>query len=361
MMVKTDFPPSLLQVSQHPVRGTIILCFMFFSFFYSSVVQGETLRKEISTVKKQKEALNFEQQRLLKEVNIIKEMMSRLSHDSEENKEKLEKHQGDISKALPLLVRLERSNPLKMIIDPRTGQYRMRGIILMRSLVSSLKHKMQQIEAALNDITVMSHELSIKNETICHLLQGLENQKVQLSLLENKKIEAWTKEELDRISKEDDINTLLEESRATLSKTERDISSATALKGLPFRRLGQPVVGRLFKDTALQSKFSPHSKGIFFETSKNAQVCAPAKGKIAYRGPFRTHAEILIIDHGEKVHTILMGMHKINADVGKIVYAGEKLGTMAGYGSESPKLYLELWHEGKYIDPTPYFAIKTLE
>lgn len=338
-----------------------IFCLILFCSLYSSTAHGETSRKEISIVKKQKEILSLEQQRLLKEADTIEKMIQGLSLISDNKRQQLVDHQDEISKTLPLLVRLERANPIRMMVDPTTGEYKVRGIILMRFLISSVKYKMQQIEAELNDITIMSNDLEIKNESTRQLLQELEHQKARLSLLENKKTEAWTKEELDRLSKENDINTLLDESRSTLSKTARAASAATALKGLPFRRLEKPVVGKIFKDAALQSKFSPHSQGLFFETPKNAQVCAPAKGKVTFKGPFRTHTEILIIDHGEKAHTILMGMNKIDADIGKNVYAGEKLGTMAGYGSELPKLYLELRHKGKSIDPTPYFAIKTLE
>lgn len=328
---------------------------------YCPVGHAAPTRQEITEVKKQKEALYLEQKRLLKEAVTIEEMLQRLSLDSEEKKKKLEEHQREIAKNLPLLVRLERSNPLRMLVDPSTGQYKVRGIILTRFLISSLKRTMEQVQTALNDIAVKSKDLEIKSESTRQLLSAIENQKKQLSLLELSKIESWTKAERDRLSKEEDVNILLEESRATLSKTARAASLATALKGLPFHKLEKPVVGRIFKDAALQNKFSPHSKGLFFETKKNAQVCAPAKGTITFKGPFRGQSEILIIDHGEEVHTILMGMHKIDAYIGKNVYAGEKLGTMAGYGSEGPKLYLELRHKGKSIDPTPYFAVKILE
>jgi septal ring factor EnvC (AmiA/AmiB activator) len=337
-----------------------IMLVAFCCFSYSPT-HAATLRQDITTVKKQKEALTHEQKRLLTEVDAIGKMIEELSLLSEEKKETLENHQTQISKTLPLLARLGRSNPFRMVIDPTMGQEKVRGIVLTRFLVSSIKHKMQQVQENLNEITVKTNDLAIKSQSTQQLLQEIERQKMQLSLEENKKIKDWTKAELDRLANEEDPNTLLDESRATLSKTTRAIAAATAVKGLPFRRLEQPVEGKIFKDSALQNKFSPHSQGIFFETQKNALVCAPAKGKIVFKGPFRNQAEILIIDHGEMAHTILMGMDKINAEVGKKVYAGQKLGTMAGYGSGQPHLYLELLHKGKSIDPAPYFAMKNLE
>ncbi|MBA3813606.1 MAG: peptidoglycan DD-metalloendopeptidase family protein [Alphaproteobacteria bacterium] len=329
--------------------------------FYSQATLADTLRQEITGIKKQKEVLNLEKKRLLEESDSIEKMIQDLARVSEEKKENHAKHQIEISKTLPLLARLERSNPLRIIIDPATGQYKARGIILMRFFISSIKNKMQQIKIDLNDINVRTSDLAIKNQLTRHLLQEIERRKEKLSLVENKKIETWTKAERDRLDKEEDSNTLLDESRETLSKTTKVVSEATALKGLPFRRLEKPVAGKSFNDITLQNKFSPHSIGIFFETKKNARVCAPAKGRVVFKGPFRNHAEILIIDHGETTHTILMGMHKIDAEVGKNVYAGQKLGTMASYGSGHLSLYLELRHKGESIDPAPYFAMKNLE
>lgn len=338
-----------------------ILCLMLLCFCFYSTAHATPSRQEIMDVKKQKEALTLEQKRLLQETSTIEQMIQVLSHISEKKKAILLNHQEEISKTLPLLARLERSNPLRMVVDPTTGQSRVRGMILTRFLISSIKRKMQKIQMALNEINLRTNDLETKSQSHYHLLQELEQQKIKLSLCENKKIEEWTKAEWERLAKEEDVHTLLDESHATLSKTTRAASQATALKGLPFRRLERPVVGKVFKDAVLQNKFSPHSQGIFFETQRNAHVSSPAKGTVVFKGPFRTHAEILIIDHGENAHTILMGMDKINAEVGKTVYAGEKLGVMAGYGSGALHLYLELRHKGKSLDPLPFFATKNLE
>lgn len=336
---------------------TVPLCIIL-SLLSSFPVHAETSRESIMEVKKQKEALIIEQKRLMSEVKTIEDMIAKLSFESEENQKRLVQHQKDISKTLPLLARFERTNPLRMVVDSTTGQQKVRGIILMRFLISSLKRKMQEVQLALTEIMALSNNLELKHETIQQLLENIEKEKADLSTLALKKIKEWTKTEAERLEKEVDDNTLLDETRDTISKTRRAASMATALQGLPFRRLHFPVTGKIFKDAELQNRFSPHAQGVFFEASKNAKVCAPAKGKIVFRGPFRTHAEILIIDHGEKVHTILIGINKIDANIGKTVYAGETLGTMAGYGAGSPKLYLELRQKGKSIDPTPYFSSK---
>ncbi len=115
-------------------------------------------------------------------------------------------------------------------------------------------------------------------------------------------------------------------------------------------------MGEIVHDASLQKNFSPQSQGVIFKTEKNADVFAPAKGVVVFRGPFLSQKEILIINHGSHVHTVLMGMDKIRADVGQTVYAGENIGSMAGYGKTAPLLYVELRQKGKPIDPLPYFV-----
>jgi septal ring factor EnvC (AmiA/AmiB activator) len=71
-----------------------------------------------------------------------------------------------------------------------------------------------------------------------------------------------------------------------------------------------------------------------FKHEKMLTSQRPAKGKVVFKGPFRNQGVILMLDHGEKVFTVLMGMDKdkIDAQVGQKVYAGQKLGIMPGYG-----------------------------
>ena len=353
-----DFGPSL---HSGPTLRTNGYLSIFLSFLLAFPLSADPLRQEITDIRKQKEALIAEQKKLMKERDEFGKMIQDLAGVYEEKKESQTELQLEISKNLPLLARLKRSNPLHLLVDPTSGPSKERGIILMRFLVSSIKNKMQKIKIELMDIKNKENDLILKNQQTLDLLQKIEQQTTQLTEVENQKIEAWKKAELARLDKEDDANTLLDESRSAFSSPTKAAAAAAAAQGLPFRKLEQPVVGKSFQDATLQNRFSPHSQGLFFESKRNAKVCAPAKGKVVFKGPFRNHAEILIIDHGESAHTILMGMHKIDAEVGKKVYTGQKLGTMAGYGSGHPHLYLELRHKGECIDPRPYFVMKNLE
>lgn len=314
------------------------------------------LRQEITEIQTKKLALILEQKRLQEEASVLEKNLEDLLLQKEKREKDALLHQNKISKNLPFLAHLGRMSPLRILADPMAGQNTLRGIILVRTLTRSLKHQIQRVQAELNEIDVISKDLEWKTHNHLNLLQTIEVQKNELKALEIQKIEDWKQSEIGRLADEEDVNVLLDEVRNTISKTEKKASAAAALQGLPFRRLGLPVIGKVIKDTALQDKFASHSQGIIFETKKNAEVVSPSQGKVVFKGPFQNQGEILIIDHGDKVHSVFMGMYKIDAQIGQNVYAGEKLGMMAGYGSSSPKLYFELRQKGKAIDPKPYFA-----
>ncbi|OJW55263.1 MAG: hypothetical protein BGO67_11560 [Alphaproteobacteria bacterium 41-28] len=330
---------------------------LFLSLFLcSSSSLAVDAHQEFKKIRQQKTELFQEQQRLMEEATQLEKTLHDLSVVNEEKKAHLARCREEIAKKLPLLARLARSNPLAILADPTASQNALRGIVLVRSFTTSLKQQMQHIQAQLHETSALSKDLEGKAEAYTKLIQGIEFQQAQLSATTDQKIENVKKDVLNRLADEDDVNTLLEESRATLSKKERAAAVATAEKNLPFRRLEFPVVGKIVNDKSLQKKFNPNAQGIIFKTKKNADVLAPSKGTVVFKGPFRSQGDILILDHGEKVYTILMGMHKIDAKEGKNVYAGEKLGMMAGYGAEAPMLYLELRQKGKAIDPKPYFS-----
>lgn len=329
-----------------------LLCFLCLSF----PGLAQDLHQEIMNIKTQKTTLLLEQKRLLQEVASLEKSLSELSSQHEKKKEEAAFHTQEISKNLPLLVRLGRTNPLRILGDPLAGQNTLRGVILVRTLVASLKLKIQSIQAELSEMSALSIDIERKNQTHLHLLQTLALQQSELKDLEAQKIEDWKEGEIERLAEENDVNALLDEARTTLSKPKKKSKIAATAQGLPFRQLKMPVVGKPVEDRTLQKKFSPDGQGMIFETKKNGDILAPAKGTVVFKGPFRDQGDILILDHGDKVHTVFMGMDKIDAEVGKDVYAGEKLGKMAGYGAHGPKLYFELRQDGKAIDPKPYLA-----
>lgn len=329
--------------------------FLFTLFLISPVIAQDPVA-EIKALNKEKIELLKKKQQLLEGASVLEKTLQDFTIKQIQTNESIAQQRKQIEAKLPLLLRLGRVNPLKLLVDTAAGKDTIRGIILMRSLSHSLKQELQRLQATSSEISALSKELEVKKKVQAQLLESLQIQQTQLEAFEKVKFDELTKAELEKLSKEEDINFLLNEAHATLSKKAQSASKASANQDLPFRWLEQPVAGKVVVDKELQKKFSPGAQGIIFETKKNAEVFAPSEGTIVFKGPFKNQGDILIIEAGEKVYTVLMGMHKINAEIGESVYAGQKIGSMAGYGAGSPKLYLELRQKGKAIDPKGYFA-----
>jgi septal ring factor EnvC (AmiA/AmiB activator) len=118
-----------------------------------------------------------------------------------------------------------------------------------------------------------------------------------------------------------------------------------------------PVRGRVVRLYDQESETAgAATKGISIQARSGAQVVAPFDGKVAYAGPFRGYGLILIIDHGERYHTILAGFDRIDAVVGQWVLAGEPVARMGDPTGDNPELYFELRRTGQAINPLPWLA-----
>ncbi|MFM9851924.1 MAG: murein hydrolase activator EnvC family protein [Sphingomonadaceae bacterium] len=124
----------------------------------------------------------------------------------------------------------------------------------------------------------------------------------------------------------------------------------TAQRGLPYRI---PVVGTVVAGLGEVSDAGVRSRGLTFSTRAQAQVIAPATGRIAFAGPFRGFGQIVIIDHGRRWTTLVTSLATLDVQVGDNVVQGSPIGRAA---SERPTVTVELRRGNVPIDITPFVA-----
>ncbi len=117
-----------------------------------------------------------------------------------------------------------------------------------------------------------------------------------------------------------------------------------------------PVSGRVTRQFGETSQFGTLSKGISIISRPGAQAISPYDGQVVFAGPFRAYGQILIIEHTEGYHTLLVGLTRIDAAVGQWILAGEPIGVMGRPKTGAPTLYVEIRHRGRPIDPLPWLA-----
>lgn len=121
-------------------------------------------------------------------------------------------------------------------------------------------------------------------------------------------------------------------------------------------RLAFPAQGRMVQAFGERLSTGGDARGITLETQPAAQIVAPYDGQVVFAGPFRDYGQLLIIEHGEGYHMLLAGFERIDSAVSQTLLAGEPVGVMARPTEGSPRLYIELRHDGRPINPLPWLA-----
>lgn len=119
---------------------------------------------------------------------------------------------------------------------------------------------------------------------------------------------------------------------------------ATARNRLPYRL---PVGGTLVTGLGEVSANGIRARGLTIATAPQAQVIAPAAGRIVFAGPFRSFGTVIIIDHGAGWTTMLASLAASDVRVGDRVIQGGPVGRA---GDDRPQVLVELRRNMRPID-----------
>jgi murein hydrolase activator len=138
--------------------------------------------------------------------------------------------------------------------------------------------------------------------------------------------------------------------REVLLKAKRSIRKARGKLPFPVDqgrievRFGRAVDPR-FGTVTLQN-------GIDVRAPMGTPVRAVWKGKVAHAGWFRGFGNLLILDHGYGIFSLMAHLDQLQKAVGDTVGASEEVGTVGDTGSlKGPYLYFELRDGQKPLDP----------
>ena len=107
-----------------------------------------------------------------------------------------------------------------------------------------------------------------------------------------------------------------------------------------------PVEGRLVAGVGEISDGGVHSRGLTFATRSQARILAPANGRIAFAGRFRSYGHVVIIDHGRGWSTVITDLASLGVARGQPVRRGALLGRAA---ADSPQVTVELRRQGRPV------------
>ena len=102
-----------------------------------------------------------------------------------------------------------------------------------------------------------------------------------------------------------------------------------------------------------------YHRGVDYAGAYGSPVMAPAAGRVSLVGResqgFKIHGNVIGIDHGQGVASILMHLSRIDVKEGDFVQAGQVIGALGSTGaSTGPHLHWGLYVNGQSVDPVPW-------
>ncbi|MEO0057094.1 MAG: hypothetical protein RIT17_531 [Pseudomonadota bacterium] len=119
----------------------------------------------------------------------------------------------------------------------------------------------------------------------------------------------------------------------------------------PPRDFQLPVDGRTILGFGARRDSGLASTGLVLAPVAGAQVVAPARGRVAFAGPYRGFGRIVIIEHDGGWTSLVTGLARIDIAVGDTVISGSPIG--AAGGRDAPVSF-ELRRDGAPVNPLQY-------
>jgi septal ring factor EnvC (AmiA/AmiB activator) len=121
---------------------------------------------------------------------------------------------------------------------------------------------------------------------------------------------------------------------------------------------GAPVAGRLIRQFGDQTMAGP-ALGDTFATAPSAMVSATCSGRVAFARRFQSYGKLLILSCAGGNDFVIAGVDRFVVQVGQKIVPGQPIAAMAAHGNHgagAPKLYVELRHDGKPVNPALGFG-----
>jgi septal ring factor EnvC (AmiA/AmiB activator) len=285
-----------------------------------------------------------------------------------------QRRQQQLAEILAALQRLSLRPPVTLASRSDDANDAVRTALVLRSLVPELERRAERLKQEIAAYTRLKEAIKARRGSVADADSALGRERQALvNLLEQKQAllreteeeQAASKARLEALTREaQDLRDLVAKLRQDKAKPEAaprtaaltepgkgKIRSFAAFKG----KLTLPAAGTVSSRFGTDEKYGEFSKGLMIGARPGAQAVAPFDGQVVFAGPFRGYGRILIIEHRDGYHSLIVGLARIDASVKQWVLAGEPVGIVGEYDSQGAQLYVEIRWNGRPIDPAHWF------
>ncbi|HVZ99697.1 MAG TPA: peptidoglycan DD-metalloendopeptidase family protein [Caulobacterales bacterium] len=209
-------------------------------------------------------------------------------------------------------------------------------------------------------------EIAEEERALADAQQAIDAERADVIVLLNQRRALRASLDADAEAAERRVRQLAREARNLRELTER-LAAAQQRRGaarsaaepLPASWI-LPASGRITRAFGVRVAGGPPSQGVTITTRPGAQVLAPANGRVAYAGVFRSYGQVLILNLDGGYAIVFTGLGAVRAQHGEGVLAGQPIGEMTVSDTAAPELYVEVRRDGRPVDPARWLSARGL-
>ena len=276
----------------------------------------------------------------------------------------LNKDRVSLSQSLAALQRFEKSTPPALAVRPDDALEGIRGALAMAGIVPSLKQKVDEIHARLDELSAIRRQIVNRQQELDMALAKAESDRAKLDTLVAEKQKAETARRQEAASEQKAIKQLAAKAKNLkdlVTKLEkRRTRQHNQIKGFSRTKgkLPLPVSGALLsRQETIRRNTETGREGAYMMIRAQTLVTAPYDAQVLYAGPFRDYGNMLILGVGKDYHLLFAGLSVISVDVGQVILTGEPVGQIIPEPlTNTPKtLYMEIRYKGQPQDALSWY------
>jgi len=330
----------------------------------------DALARDLAKLRGQEKSLLGEVERLELEVRLRGEQLRetqvvllRTNEQIEQSGRRLRELEASLAAARPALAARARAlyklgelSYLRLLLSVERPSDAIQGYRFVSALARRDKERIAGFRADLLALAATRAELSAKAQQAAVLRTELartrsaldadrkEKSELLTSLVEKKEVHTAYLQELE------DAEGKLSQLLGGLGPGEVSLPIA-AFRGTLRWPLAGPV--RTAFGRHKHPKFETYTvqNGIEIAAAADTPVGAVHEGTVVFADLFRGYGLMIVVDHGDKHHTLYAHLAEARVVAGQRVAAGELVGTVGATSLGGPGLYFEVRREGKPQDP----------
>jgi septal ring factor EnvC (AmiA/AmiB activator) len=296
--------------------------------------------------------------RSVDEVDRLREESASLATQLDARREMLDRH-------LEIMALLGRPGPLQLFFDAYQGGDLEEAIGTVSVLTGGQMKLVEEYHEVSRRHSLRLAELSRTLGQVREEAHQLEVRKAELEAVRNRVARRQASLENSRKSTGATLDDLRER-EAALQRLVNVLSSKDRFTGREDIRgyrgaLPWPVRGRVVQGFGRQrlAKYNTYTvcNGLRFDAPGSSEVTAVFPGVVAYARHFKGYGNMVVLDHGNNVYSLIAGLATIHVRVDQRVTMGMRLG-LASPPSDGGNVYLEFRVGEKPEDPRRWLQLK---